>query len=290
MKYLKDIDYTNIDKGIEYLQKNKLNFYLDKDEITIFHVYWYGKLDRKQILCINSYLKTQNLSKTKLWVWLDYKTFTNENINLIPKHKNIEIKKYIPNEEAKGTLFEKNIHINNEKYLKFRSDLARVIFLYKYGGVYYDLDMILLKDFDSLLNIEFCYTWSLKNTANNGLLRLFKNSNICKNIIEKYNNFLKDKKKNFDYMVRIIHKNIYTSELNIYCLPCVLFDPVWILHDTKGKSKYSNLNNFDNFFKKTDDNINNFFDNKIFAYHWHSRNNAKIEKDSYFERFELQFK
>ena len=43
MQYLPDISYNNIDKGIEYLQKNKFNFNLDKEEITIFHVYWYGK-------------------------------------------------------------------------------------------------------------------------------------------------------------------------------------------------------------------------------------------------------
>jgi len=286
MKYLKDIDYTNIDKGIEYLQKNKLNFYLDKDEITIFHVYWYGKLDRKQILCINSYLKTQNLSKTKLWVWLDYKTFTEENINLIPKHKNIEIKKYIPNEEAKGTLFEKNPHLNQDKYLKFRSDLARVIFLYKYGGVYFDLDMILIKNFDSLLNIEFCYSWSFEKKGNNGLLRLFKKSQNCIDLMNKYNRTVSPFNLLGQNFYLGYNKIIFTDDINLYCLPCVLFDPVWILFDTNKTSKYSKLNNFDNFFKKTNEDINKFFNNKIYAYHWHSRNNYFIEKDSYFNKLE----
>ena len=70
----------------------------------------------------------------------------------------------------------------------------------------------------------------------------------------------------------------------------VLFDPVWILHDKKITSNYSKLNNFDNFFKYTDENISNFFNNQIFAYHWHSRNNVKIEKNSYFEKFEILYK
>ena len=70
------------------------------------------------------------------------------------------------------------------------------------------------------------------------------------------------------------------------CFPCVMFDPAWILTDTKTKSKYSKLSNFDNFFKTTDEDINTFFDNQIFAYHWHSRNNYKIEKNSYFEKLE----
>ena len=142
MKFLSNISYDNIDEGIEYLKRNKLSFYPGNNPI-IFHVYWYGNIGRKQILCINSYLATQNLQQTKLWVWLDYKTYNN-NKSKIPRHHNIEIKKYEPNLESKGTLFEQLKYINNERYLKFRSDLARIIFLYKYGGLYYDLDMILI--------------------------------------------------------------------------------------------------------------------------------------------------
>ena len=70
------------------------------------------------------------------------------------------------------------------------------------------------------------------------------------------------------------------------CFPSVMFDPVWMLLDTKTKSKYSKLTNFDDFFKTTDEDINTFFDNQIFAYHWHSRSNVNIEKDSYFEKIE----
>ena len=75
MQFLKNIDYNNIDKGIEFLKKNELKFHLSDNEETIYHVYWYGEIKRKQICCINSYLATQDLSNTKLWVWLDYETF-----------------------------------------------------------------------------------------------------------------------------------------------------------------------------------------------------------------------
>ena len=67
MKFLKNIDYNNIDSGIEYLKTNKFNYYLPEGEKTIYHVYWYGTLGRKQICCINSYLKTQDLETTELW-------------------------------------------------------------------------------------------------------------------------------------------------------------------------------------------------------------------------------
>jgi len=284
MKILENIDYNNIDKGIEFLQNMKFNYYLPKKEKTIYHVYWYGELKRKQICCINSYLKTQDLYNTELWVWLDYKTYEISKNN-VPKHSNIIIKKYIPNEEAIGTLFEKHKYINDEKYLKFRSDLARIIFLYKYGGLYYDLDMILLKDLKPLLGIEFCSTWSKLDSGNNCILRMFKKSNVCKNIMEKYIKFLK-KFENYEYTVNIINENIYTKDIDLMRFPSVMFDPVWILLDTKTKSKYSKLSNFDDFFKTTDENINTFFNNQIFAYHWHSRIDNIIEKNSYFEKIE----
>jgi len=285
MKYLKDIDYYDIDKGIEYLQKNKLSFYPKDDSIIIYHVYWYGDITRKQLLPIKSYLKTQDLKKTVLWVWLDFETYSEKNINLIPKHKNILIKKYIPNEQAKDTVLENNKIINNKIFLKLRSDLARILFLNNYGGLYFDLDMILLKDLLQLLGIEFCYCWSLKKTGNNGILRLFKNSEECKKLINKYKLLLQKKKFTVWF-----NDYIFTKDINIMCFPSVLFDPVWILNDKKIKSKYSNLNNFNNFFKQTNENLNNFFLNEIYTYHWHSRNNMSIENNSYFNKFESKLK
>ena len=103
-------------------------------------------------------------------------------------HNNISIKKYSPIEESKGTLFENKDFIEQKKFLKFRSDLARVIFLYKYGGLYYDLDMILLKDLLPILGIEFCYTWGPFMTGNNAILRIKKNSELSIQLMNKYLN------------------------------------------------------------------------------------------------------
>ncbi len=255
-----------------------------------FHVYWYGKITRKQLLCIKSYLATQNLNKTKLIVWLDYKNGYNENnINIIPKHINIIIKKFIPDKLAKGTLFEGKHYINLEdiNLIKYRSDLARVLFLYHYGGLYYDLDLILIKDLAPFLHLEFCYQWSnIIGRGNNALLSLHKGSNICINLFNKYIKYIEIEKKQFglDY-----NRVIFDYELNLLQLPSSIFDPVWILLDGKTKSNYSKLNNFDNFFKETNEKITkitDFFQNKVFAYHWHSRYSYKIEDNSYFNKLE----
>ncbi len=282
MKYLENFDYEDVDAGIQNLKTNNwdsLPRYTD--ESIIFHVYWYGRITRKQILCINSYLYSQDLNHSKLYVWLDYLTWENSDRHLIPKHQNIEIKKYIPRELAIETNWENKNFINFRSYLKFRSDTARLLFLYQYGGLYFDLDMVLLKDLKPVLGIEFCYAWSNLKRGNNGMLRLFQKSKNTKIIMDKY----------YEEIPKTIETNqlIFTDDLNIYCLPCVIFDPVWILFDTKSKSKFSELSNFDDFFKETKEDINDFFDNQILAYHWHSRNENHIEKNSYFEKLELKF-
>ena len=287
MQYLNNFDYNDIDKGIETLKNCQINFYptfCNDNNIIIYHVYWYGILSRKQLLCIKSYLATQNLEKTKLYVWLDFDNGYNQtNIDLIPTCPNIEIKSYNPKIESQGTPFEKKSFIFETHFLKFRSDCARMIFLYKYGGIYYDLDMILLKDLMPLLGIEFCYSWADKKFGNNGILRLMEGSNTCSQLMNKYIEVLKTNR----FTIKLNSK-IFTSEIKIVCLPSVLFDPVWILFDKKITSKYSLLNNFDNFFKKTNEKItiNTFFVGVIFAYHWHSRNNMEIELESYFEQLE----
>ena len=278
MRYLSGIDYNNVDSGIEYLSKNKLDYNTDGN--VIYHVYWYGKIGRKQLLCINSYIKTQNLEKTELWVWLDSETYDYSYSN-IPNHKNIKIKRYEPLQEAVGTLLEGNKIINTRGEWKFRSDIARLIFLNKYGGLYYDLDMILLKDMYPLLGIEFCYKWSNQEYGNNGILRLEKSSKLSVDLIKKYLDVLKVRK----YWINF-NSLIFTKELDIMCFPSVMFDPVWILLDTKSKSKYSKLATFDGFFKKTDEDIDNFFGGKIYAYHWHSRDKMEIEEGSYFDKIE----
>ena len=89
---------------------------MPKGSKTIFHVYWHGKLNRKQLCCINSYLKTQDLSNTELWVWLDFLTY-NKSFSIVPKHKNIILKKYVPDIEAKNTPF-RNYTFKSNKILK----------------------------------------------------------------------------------------------------------------------------------------------------------------------------
>ena len=81
-------------------------------------------------------------------------------------------------------------------------------------------------------------------------LIIFGAGKIAGEIISK-TNFFKEI-QNFDLVdsdENKIGKKIYNKEININCLPCALFDPVWLTFDCDESSRYSDLNNFDDFFK-----------------------------------------
>ena len=293
MKFIQNLNYNDVEQCLDYLKNNKFNFHTS--EHIIFHVFWSGKLNRRQLLCIKSYIYSQNLSNTSLYVWIESDLSFNKKI--IPNHPNIIIKEYNSLQESKNTPFENQPFIDYKLNLKFRSDIARMMILHNYGGIYYDLDLILFKDLNCLLNLEFCYQWGGVKGGNNALLRLKKGSKITKQIMNKYNKFIlhgcnhnsDTYNKNYKFYLGMTHE-LFSDDIDLFCFPSPFFDPVWILDFKKTTSKYENLNNFDNFFKFTKKKvkIENFFQGLLFGYHWHSRNDILIENNSYYQQIEYQ--
>ena len=293
MKFIPDLDYQNVDQCLDYLKNNKLNYY--NNQHLIFHVFWNGKLNRRQLVCIKSYLYSQNLYQSSLFVWLDSDYEYNKRV--LPNHPNIIVKRYNPLVESRNTPFDGQDFINYTKNLKFRSDLARMMILYNYGGIYYDLDLILFQDLRCIADLEFLYQWGGVDGGNNALLGLKKGSQTTIQIMEKYIKFLTQGCKhtserynpNYKFKLGFTHE-LFSQELDIFCFPSAFFDPIWILDFKKQNSKYDSLNNFDDFFKTTDKvvRINSFFQGLLLGYHWHSRNDIKIETRSYYHQIEYQ--
>lgn len=109
-------------------------------------------------MAVKSYLATQNLEKTELVIWSDYDISDNPLIQ--PYKKYITLKVYNPQEEAVGTPLARNKRLKIKDALYYlQSDLARILLLYKYGGVWFDMDVILLRDFKPILDQEYMYMW-----------------------------------------------------------------------------------------------------------------------------------
>ena len=151
--------YRDYKVALNFLREIKNEDYEYPEEVTPFHVYTEIK-DPKELLVVKSYLATQNLEKTKLILWSDYNIEDNE---LIQPYKDlIDMRTYIPALEAVNTPLEGAIRYLYPTYNRghwVKSGVLRFLMIYKYGGIWADMDMILLRDFKPILNQDFAYQW-----------------------------------------------------------------------------------------------------------------------------------
>jgi hypothetical protein len=171
--------HKNYEKSLSFLKNIDLDNYNYPDKVTNFHIYSEIK-NEKELLCIKSWIATQNLEKCKLHVWSDYDISDNHLIK--PYMDFIELRIYNPFEEAKGTILENKIeHLNANDYKYWlKSDLFRILILHKYGGIFVDHDIVFLRDFKPLLDQEFVYQWGSELD--------YEKEGACATVISAFNN------------------------------------------------------------------------------------------------------
>ena len=258
------------------------------------HTFWHGDIGPKQIFCLKSFLCTQDMKQFEIILWLDgddcyEKALKNAELSslmTLSNHK-IIIKKWDIKKEIIGTPFErKKWYFKWERILPFVADDFRIICLYKYGGLYFDLDIMFVKDFIPLLmRGEFVYAWENQPFANNALLYFRKGSYLINVVAREMVKHLSSQP-----WILFKYKNKKLSSLIVY--PCSMFDPLWV-----GYSSGMPIKTFEEFFRKfdatfcRDNNIGSYKDffKGIYAYHWHNNWKAEIHKDSYFGIFNEEF-
>ena len=258
------------------------------------HTFWHGEIEEKQIFCLKSFLATQNMSQFELILWLDgdesyEKAINNSQLkSLIRQTTNkLSIKKWDVSTEIAGTIFEKSKwYFKWDRVLPFVADDFRIICLYKYGGLYFDLDVMFVKDFTPLLmRGEFVYAWENQPFANNAVMYFRRNSYLI-NVLAKE----MIKKKSSQPWVLLRYSNKALSSLMVY--PCAMFDPLWL-----GYEDGMPISCFSDFFRKFDSlfpkdirisSYKDFFPD-VYAYHWHNHWNVKTSNDSYFGMFNKEF-
>lgn len=151
--------YTDYREGLKYLRFLDETEYDYPEKIIPFHIYSEFKTP-KELVALKSYLATQNLEKTKLIVWSDYDISNQENIQ--PYKDIVDFKVYNSQELSKDTPLENSeLHfaLNYDQNHWMHSGIMRFLVLYKFGGIYVDMDTILLRDFRPILNQDFAYQW-----------------------------------------------------------------------------------------------------------------------------------
>jgi hypothetical protein len=301
MKFLADERlYSHTEECLRFLRELRDGFDDSVPRATErYHMYWHGTFSSKQAFAVKSCLATQDLDNLELWLWLDtengYDGFE-DNPFLRPFLSFLHVKRFDPEVEARGTPLERRPDLYRGASPTQRSNFFRFVVLYKYGGIYTDMDVMFLRDFSVLhhnasFRDEFCYRWSAHiSYANSAVLRLNQESDTAHALLVRCGEVGSCRPKN----VLRFKDNV---DLDIVVLPCPFFDPLWPHRDGKDNYKTAPFQRFGDFFRKfgwrfkrnpTVRSYRDFFPG-AFAYHWHNFWDAREHKDSYFWLFNREF-
>lgn len=272
--------YINNEYCLDYL-KDKMEIREEQKQTKIYHAYWCGKIGRKQCFSIKSALVTQK--NCEIWLWIDKKTWQ-ENVNnkhLTQLKERIRVKRYDVHHEIKGTPFETmdKLHFTQYKDLPLRGDVFRTIILYKYRGIYFDLDVMFLRELSDLCDNDFLYCWEHQPYANSAILYLV-DAILLNKIVESVK-----ASNSFKPWAIYNYNNVEVSNVMVY--PCAYFDPLWAINNRLGYdypfytipeffTKECKIKTFRDFFPG------------VYAYHWHNQWDRKIKKKSYFDVFDKE--
>ena len=253
-----------------------INLLGDYNKPVIFHCYWHGNLNEKHLYSILScYYFNVYRNKHKIILWLENNTPNKYNIEI---EKYAEIRYFSLISEKTNTDFIKNNFYYNES-LSFYSDVVRYLLLYNYGGVWFDLDCFILRNFDVIFSNfenEICvYQWATEYYPNGAIyISLEPKSLKMKKNIE----FIIQRNRGWGFQEAQL---TYDLPLDMLVLPCSWFDADWIDNPYNIDKNTDVQYNFNNFFKNTDKqyNFDNFFRGS-FCYHWHNKWNNTIEDNS----------
>jgi hypothetical protein len=259
---------TDVDICLSFLKNIKDENYNYPSIPTNFHVYTDVK-NEKQVMVIKSFLATQNLQHTILNVWTDEDISNNELVK--PFLKYINFKVYNPAIEFKDTPLENKQQYENAKDQKHwaQSGILRLLLLYKYGGIWADMDMVLLRDFKPILDNEFAYMWEnftdfgMINSHNYGpcaaLLGGIRGSNFTRECMtELLNTPVQLNSPCFDYplMAKVYRRLKFTV------FPSVFFNTEWQMKPDVSKPI------IEGWWKKNDYSNRLYLD--AFSWHWHN--------------------
>jgi WD repeat and SOF domain-containing protein 1 len=165
------------------------------------------------------------------------------------------------------------------------SDAVRFVILHKYGGMYIDADILLLRDLQPLYMHEFAYRWSTLDEFNTAVLRLHPRSSISAKLLDLAHI------KQDPYIFYPTTIRSYLEPMVLTRLPAIFFDPLWLVADSADskssliwKLTGSTRGVFETVFHEQSEFSQQGREvfNGAFAFHWHSLHRAGIfEEGSY---------
>ncbi|KAF9912558.1 hypothetical protein EC991_009983 [Linnemannia zychae] len=190
---------------------------LEEADMMDFHIFWQGVITDKLSLSAHSFLFSQPLDRARLHLWIDSSNLPEgmaedyqQNIyakDLVSEPLNKYIKFHVWDQAAQHafaypvppTAGDDNDveQLSEEGGVDSTSntpttppvalsDEARFLILNRYGGMYLDADVLLLRDMSPFYDaeMEFAYEWSNTLMYNTAILRLNKGSSVARRILD----------------------------------------------------------------------------------------------------------
>lgn len=269
ISYKKDpILYEDYRECIKFLSSIKNSNYFYPEEIVYFHHYSEVRNDL-QFLAIEAFFATQNQEHTKLILWSDWDI--SDHPWLKQFRDKIEFRVFDPIKLSIGTPLEGKTEVlladDSKHYMK--SGLLRFLALYIYGGIWFDIDMILLRDLKPILDQEFAYVWAREFrdftkfgpcAAFMGIQKQSEHASICLEELIKAPIKPNTVARDCDMLAEVYKRKPFSV------FPSAFFNTEWQMEDETRLRK--------GWFKKTEESNDLFLD--AFAWHWHSSGGDRI--------------
>jgi hypothetical protein len=265
--YPNKIDYLNSLEFSKTLPKNNTKM--------VFHCFWRvpREFGRKQLAVLKSII-VNHTHGVEINLWSNVDLSTNEYIKEVLPYINLKL--WNLENEIKNTILEDcsfmRPNVVNDSNCYLEGDVFRLLVLHKYGGIYIDMDVLVLRDMSPLNEFEFLYQWGTSGfnlnepeiTMNGAIMRLNKKSPLSEEFLEILK-LTPPSKNSFDWGNRMYSK-ITNNDLLV--LPGVWFNSEWGFDETSC-NPFKNVGEVE------------LFDG-AFTWHWHNRWDDLIETGSKF--------
>lgn len=224
---------------------------------------------RKQALPVKAFFATQDLAQCSLVLWSDRDLSSNQWLR--PFLDRLTLRTYDPAREARGTSLEAHPRIYRQRDARvYRDgDLFRILALHNYGGVYADMDTVLLRSLGVFLDQEFVYQWdNFDDRYAPALMRLRKGSAFAQELVRGVVEMPAGK---YNWGRENVRRAIERGH-RIAVFPSPFFNTEW--QADPGFEP----------FKRTPGSANLY--EGAFAWHWHNKWDDPIEPGCKFERLE----
>ncbi|KAI9283265.1 hypothetical protein BY458DRAFT_496005 [Sporodiniella umbellata] len=242
-------------------------------ETMIYHAYWRADLapvGEKQKATLRSFFATQSPNNTVVYLWSNGDLSTSPVIQEIQKHvgNRLQTKIYDSRELSKGSPMEGSSHLelkDDSGYLD--GDLVRLLVIYRYGGMWFDMDSLFVRDMSPLFEQEWLLQWDCYLPAgfpfNGAFMRFHKESPYLCEMLSEISTGPLPRPDTIDwggYMYYRIYRRLLSNGIRPWTvLPWCFADPMVC----------SPKNSMPNAFIETEFSEERLL--KTFAYHWHNQ-------------------